>query len=888
MQKYFVGICQQLFVDIYYSSTFSNILSCIMAAIQLMRQRKSNQLIHINDDPKAKCQQLQSSSLQYSFLHWFLFSYLCITFLIIGEDKDHPVTELLHSGPGSKGWESPRFGSFPQTIILQFKSLVVLRQIQFLSHQAKIATKIELFVYAPSTALQLPTPQDLPNLKFKRIGYLSLDSNERSGFTARELKSVYIEVPAYFLKVALHKCHVNKHNIFNQVGLIAINCLGEALDSGERAPEAPPVGHMLEEAGSYDPVTLEKLKMLNAAKEKAVAEENFDEAKRIKDIMDKLKGIGKQLAALELKKKMAIENEDYESAKVLKVEIERLRGSAFEERQRGSTPNSRFGGGEYMPISHEYVLEDQKNPDLPTGHDKVFKELMPLRAGGLPAEEIKGEEMPIRPKMPLQIPEEMPPGPLEEDLRGSIVVPAVKNKGKKQPVQEYDEGSPKEENKVKAGTMGTAEPLSVQAKKIAEPYYTLIELSLLEKLFSKNWVFRESGLNDISQELADKNFVKITMDEDEKIMVNLMGLMAHLINDKVAQVSLRAMGVADELLKFYPYEVKTFKSLYTSNIDSCMVSLMEKIGDSNPKVRGKAEETCINLATEGRIPLTTFIVHCARTVKKGPVSTRHLQGKLGLLTTLFQQFGEDAKPLTSQPVIDFALNGAKNSNGDVRNTAYTLLVEIYKRIGGKINGYLENLRPAQKEVLQAEFDKVEGGNEAPSYEPVEPKPKVTTNIQRPAASKAKPAAKAKAVRAEKNEEEEYPSSPQSHPDKLCEYCGKFDPSFTQDSLDMHMFNDCPMLYLCSACGNIIEIININNHLLNECPGRKDYAKCPVCHEAVLKSELDMHVEEGACKTANTQAIRCPLCHMDVSPATIEMWRDHILVKQCPNNERRPI
>ena len=59
------------------------------------------------------------------------------------------------------------------------------------------------------------------------MGYLSLDSNERSGFQARELKSVYVDSLALLLKVVFHKCHVNKCNLFNQVGLIALNSMGE-------------------------------------------------------------------------------------------------------------------------------------------------------------------------------------------------------------------------------------------------------------------------------------------------------------------------------------------------------------------------------------------------------------------------------------------------------------------------------------------------------------------------------------------------------------------------------------------------------------------------------------------------------------------------------------
>lgn len=46
-------------------------------------------------------------------------------------------------------------------------------QLQILSHQSKIARKIELFVSMDSSL-------DLQH--FRRLGYLSLDSNERSGF----------------------------------------------------------------------------------------------------------------------------------------------------------------------------------------------------------------------------------------------------------------------------------------------------------------------------------------------------------------------------------------------------------------------------------------------------------------------------------------------------------------------------------------------------------------------------------------------------------------------------------------------------------------------------------------------------------------------------------
>lgn len=66
----------------------------------------------------------------------------------------------------------------------------------------------------------------MDEIQFKRLGYLSLDSNDRSGFQARELKSVYVDSLAIILKLIFHKCHLNNFNVFNQIGLVAINCIG--------------------------------------------------------------------------------------------------------------------------------------------------------------------------------------------------------------------------------------------------------------------------------------------------------------------------------------------------------------------------------------------------------------------------------------------------------------------------------------------------------------------------------------------------------------------------------------------------------------------------------------------------------------------------------------
>eukprot|EP00516_Mucochytrium_quahogii_P002703 CAMPEP_0203750980 /NCGR_PEP_ID=MMETSP0098-20131031/5131_1 /ASSEMBLY_ACC=CAM_ASM_000208 /TAXON_ID=96639 /ORGANISM=" , Strain NY0313808BC1" /LENGTH=238 /DNA_ID=CAMNT_0050640499 /DNA_START=168 /DNA_END=881 /DNA_ORIENTATION=+ len=201
-----------------------------------------------------------------------------------GEDPEYPSGELNTHSPQTRGWQSPPFCAYPQEIGLKFLAgTVQLSQLQILSHESKIATKIDVYVGKGDT---------YETCTFKRLGHLSLDDNERSEFAARELKSVYIGKQGNFLKLLIHKCHLNRHNIYNQAGIIAINVLGLPAsesnigaddDENERAAAtnyAAPATKMrvpqFEDLAldiNFDQVTTQKMRDVHQAKERAVAEE---------------------------------------------------------------------------------------------------------------------------------------------------------------------------------------------------------------------------------------------------------------------------------------------------------------------------------------------------------------------------------------------------------------------------------------------------------------------------------------------------------------------------------------------------------------------------------------------------------------------------------------
>jgi hypothetical protein len=113
-----------------------------------------------------------------------------------------PLLPLTDQIPQIHAYPSPNLAG------LEMEERSQLTRIQLLSHQSKIASKMELFI------------GDGPNYeqaRFERLGYLSLNNNQRSNYQARELKSVYISCTGRYLRLLIHRCYINKFNLFNQV-----------------------------------------------------------------------------------------------------------------------------------------------------------------------------------------------------------------------------------------------------------------------------------------------------------------------------------------------------------------------------------------------------------------------------------------------------------------------------------------------------------------------------------------------------------------------------------------------------------------------------------------------------------------------------------------------
>tara|TARA_B110000090_G_scaffold159814_1_gene176071 strand:+ start:158 stop:586 length:429 start_codon:yes stop_codon:yes gene_type:complete len=111
------------------------------------------------------------------------------------EEVGYLAEELNEHSVTAVGWQTLKFCEYPQELGIAVMdqdesdgSMYVaskhLTQLQLLSHEAKVSTRIELYV---------GNGANYQEAEFERLGFMALDGNERSEYRARELKSVYID-----------------------------------------------------------------------------------------------------------------------------------------------------------------------------------------------------------------------------------------------------------------------------------------------------------------------------------------------------------------------------------------------------------------------------------------------------------------------------------------------------------------------------------------------------------------------------------------------------------------------------------------------------------------------------------------------------------------------
>ena len=293
-------------------------------------------------------------------------------------DKMRRATQKRSLSPLSLNLRSPfsRRCPYPQHLVLTFPAPVRLHALQLLAHEYKIAAAVDLAVAAPDGlgAALVRTPAAAAALgsplTWRPLGRLAFDPNARSGHAARELKSVALGgLPAIALRLTCHAPHLNELNGGGQVGLVAVNAVGEDLNGAARAPLPPPApaaedgGHLVTGAPSPRPQAVAvaaapvavpppapvsaapspraaglaststslttALARLEAAKASAAAAEDYDAAAALKNAATALREVCGRLGDALAAQASAAVAEEYEAAKAAKATADGVRGEGL-------------------------------------------------------------------------------------------------------------------------------------------------------------------------------------------------------------------------------------------------------------------------------------------------------------------------------------------------------------------------------------------------------------------------------------------------------------------------------------------------------------------------------------------------------------------------------
>ena len=882
-----------------------------------------------------------------------------------GEDVDYKAIELNEHTPQTKGWQSSRFCEYPQEIgfmLIGSSSAPYLNQLQILSHQSKIASKMEVYLGKGGDSYH--------SAEFVRLGSLALDPNERSSFQARELKTVYIDKPTVYIRLVIHHCHINKYNLFNQVGIVAINMLGQpnyidrgvpgvenevdefgrSFDKRIQDEEEKEVGKELYIELTIETGTAEKLRLLNNAKTDAVEEENFKLAKQIKETSVNVQKIGVRLAELDTTKKNAVEKEDYERAAEVKQEMDGLKRQVdamvgnfvvglaplapgkndaelrkikeadmmknkmilLQQQQQQEADLERRKSVAMVEAKRQQMksIETQTTPPTSARNNSIVQPPAEAkedsRRASLSTQVSSGieqsyKEQETEPEPPLEEPpldeeeEEMLDEDDESAQQASRVLKPMNGSYSELYEGPQDDNNdaiyPDEQPPQDYNEFGDEpEPLSQHAEEWREKFglRDVLDDYLLRCLHSKNWSLREAAIQKIDNMLRNGHF-DAPVDGKPGLQERfkpIAGIVQAGLEDNVPQVYLATVSLLEHLLQRSQGRMPdNVVRQYMESITQTLVgklgtgifrknkSTSAKLNDGSARIRDAASSALQTIARSLLRP--DFVVE--RTMRLGDKQKsqwRPLMGRLHLLRDLVKEFGIDVvenRDDFSKKIMGFCKDKAcfAHSSHEVRGATKQLTVAVQELVGSDaLKPYLNELRPKQKEEYEAAFD---------ANKSIARVQKISMKDGNGTPQKATPTSSP--VRSEGNESGGGMSS--NTASGKCMFCGR-EGLVDDEAMDMHHFEDCPLLCECNQCGQVIEVFEKAKHLMTECQKSTGFIECETTGLAVKQEDWDGWLQRRPSGLNEGEKV-CPLCEAIVSDHPDE-WRIH-LMQECSQNQR---
>ena len=529
------------------------------------------------------------AQLEYSFINFS------------SQDPLHPINSLtLKDNKNNMGWVSNRYCIYPQEILIQFPSMVNIRQINILINESKIPKMIEFINCIPvgeknkfiinNDNISKLIPSEF---NYENIGFIKLSSNAENNFKSRELRKIYINVDSEYIKIKVHRNYSNNLNMFCQVGIESLEFLGtkkeikkKIIIDDENDNEKNNINNDVNDTieslfdvcfdideidnkyidEKMDKQTNDKLKELMEEMNKKKENEEYDECKFIKDKIDKIRKISLKIYTLEEEKKEAANKNDFDKAKEIKFNIEKIKKLL----EFYLSDNNTFNNQNNKNILNKKNKNNNKN---------VSKN----------QQEINNEEF-------MEYDEIILPVVLKNLKRNNIK--SLNNSRNYSGDNSYDS----------LDNINLCEPIIKEAleeldNNIRNKYELLICFvgeDTLRKIFSKFIYYKEEGFDILKIKVKEIINEQQNTSEANKYIVLLIDIIYNFLDDKHPSIVYKCLDIFNNILEAIEEKSKKSKVAYDFTITKKILNkIKEKLNDISKKVRIKASELyCFMLNTD--------------------------------------------------------------------------------------------------------------------------------------------------------------------------------------------------------------------------------------------------------------------------------------------------
>ena len=650
------------------------------------------------------------------------------------EDEEHPLRELK-KGLKGRGWQSSRFSQFPQDIYIQFFQPVLIKRIDIITHEKKIPCQIKFFSYCPKNNDEIV--KNYHQVNYDYIGFIKMDTNERFNYLTRESRKIYVNSKSLFLKIQLDKNYINQYNIFNQVGLMNVDFLGEYLPflGGKNRNNNLILENALRLENIKDEdltnICGDKLEKLKDLMEKNIKTENYEECKELKSKIDKIRLYGKKIFDLESQKKIAVNNEDFDKAMELRDLVEKMKNN-IKYIDNNSNNNIKYN-------NTMANLIDFDNKIIPNNNNLNNISLVPMATNNNTINDSGLINESINDNLMTQFEQSNSNYTNNNNVKSlfsnkfnninhlnnnnnnntkenfinhdDMVLPAVLKRINNEPENKQDEFGSTDK--------GELEPID---SKILKDFYLItkfIKEEGMKKIFSKQVLWKEEGLSILLENIV--NLLEYKEEENNSNTINItisqiMKLSLILIEDKHPSIIIKTLQVLKELFEYL--KEHNFKLNIEPNItDSILFKIKQKIGDVNPKVRAKAVDLYSFMLTLNFCDYNNLISELLEEELKHydskyiPKSNNLIMGKLDIFISVFNNFSDAIKSKRTKIetfpynlVIEYLLMNVSHNKSEIRKKTRFVISQFIRYFGAlKIKKKLEKIEERELMKLVAEI-----------------------------------------------------------------------------------------------------------------------------------------------------------------------------------------